>query len=73
MQSMRFIALDILATIAALVFVTMLVATALQRPRLGAEGPGHSSILAEYLWAVVPWLIMAACVFPSVRRIVAGS
>jgi heme/copper-type cytochrome/quinol oxidase subunit 2 len=69
---MRIIALEGLAVVAALVFVTMSVATAMHRPSRGSEVLRQGSALAEYLWTVVPWLIMAACVLPSVRRIVAG-
>jgi heme/copper-type cytochrome/quinol oxidase subunit 2 len=69
---MRLIALQVLAVVAALVFLTMMVVTGLHRSARGSEDPYQNSPLAEYLWAVVPWLIVAACVFPTVRRIVAG-
>jgi heme/copper-type cytochrome/quinol oxidase subunit 2 len=69
---MRFIALEVCGGVAALVFVTTLVATALHRSARGSEGTHQSAAVAEYLWAVVPWLMMAACVLPAVRRIVAG-
>lgn len=69
---MRVITLEVCAGVAALVFVTMLIATALHRYKRGAEGTLQCAALVEYLWLVVPWLMMAACVFPAVRRIVAG-
>jgi heme/copper-type cytochrome/quinol oxidase subunit 2 len=69
---MRVIALEVLATIAALTFLGALVAIAVHRSAHGPQDPWRSSALAEYLWAMVPWLIVAACVFPSVRRIVAS-
>jgi heme/copper-type cytochrome/quinol oxidase subunit 2 len=69
---MRLIVLQGLAVIATLVFVTMLVATALHRSAGGSENTYRISALAEYLWTVVPWLMMGACVLPAVRRIVAG-
>jgi heme/copper-type cytochrome/quinol oxidase subunit 2 len=66
------IALQVLAAIAALVFLIMLVATAMHRAAGGSENTYRASALAEYLWTVVPWLMMGACVAPAVRRIVAG-
>ena len=70
---MRFITLQVLAVIAVIVFAIMLITTASYRGA-GNEQPKHSgSALAESLWTAVPWLIMAACAFPAVRRIVAGS
>jgi hypothetical protein len=69
---MRLVALEVCAGIGALVFLTMLVATALHRTARGAESTYRCAALAEYVWAVVPWLMMAACVLPAVRRIVAG-
>jgi hypothetical protein len=72
LQGMRLIALEALAVVAALVFFTMLVATALHRATNGSDNIYRASAIAEYLWAVVPWLMMGACVFPAVRRIVAG-
>ena len=68
---MHSIALTALGSGAALVFLSMLVATALHRSACGREGSHQSSAVAEYVWAVVPWLMMAACVLPAVRRIAA--
>ena len=69
---MRLIILEVCAGVAALVFLTMLAATAMHRSARGAEGPHQCTPLAEYLWTMVPWLMMVACVLPAVRRIVAG-
>jgi heme/copper-type cytochrome/quinol oxidase subunit 2 len=64
-------ALKVLASVATLVFLSMLVAIALHRAARGPEDSYQSSAVAEYVWAVVPWLMMAVCVLPAVRRIVA--
>jgi heme/copper-type cytochrome/quinol oxidase subunit 2 len=69
---MRVIALEVLATVAALTFLGTLVAIAVHRSANGPQDPWRGSALAEYLWAMVPWLMVAACVLPSVRRIVAS-
>ena len=69
---MRLIVLEVSAGVAALVFLIMLVATALHRSARGSQGPHQRAALTEYLWAVVPWLMMAAGVLPAVRRMVAG-
>ncbi len=71
-RGMRIIVLEVCAGIAALVFLTILVATAIHRSAGGAEAPHRYTPLAEYLWTTVPWLMMVACVLPAVRRIVAG-
>jgi heme/copper-type cytochrome/quinol oxidase subunit 2 len=69
---MRLIVLEVLAIIATLVFLSMLVATARHQTAGGSEGSHSRSALAECMWAIVPWLMIAACVLPSVRRILAG-
>jgi heme/copper-type cytochrome/quinol oxidase subunit 2 len=69
---MSLVILEILGLIAALVLVIMLAATVRHRTVYGQEGAGAGSAFAECLWVAVPWLMMAACVLPSVRRIVAG-
>ncbi len=71
-SGMRLIVLEVCAGVAVLVFLAMLVATAMHRSARGAEDPHHCAPLAEYLWTTVPWLMMVACVLPAVRRIVAG-
>jgi hypothetical protein len=67
---MRIITLEVLAVVAALVFLIMVGATALHRTVHGPESASPGSALTDCLWVVVPWLMMAACVLPSVRRIV---
>jgi hypothetical protein len=69
---MLLVTLELLGLVAMIVFLIMVVATARHRTVSGAEGSGANSALAECLWVAVPWLMMSACVFPSVRRIVAG-
>ena len=69
---MRLVVLEVLAVVAALVFLTMLAATAMHRSSFGPEDTYRRSALVEYLWTLVPWLMMAACVLPAVRRIVAA-
>ena len=69
---MRLIALEVFAAIAVLTFLGTLVSIAVHRSAHGPQDPWRHSALAEYLWAMVPWLMVAACVLPSVRRIVAS-
>jgi heme/copper-type cytochrome/quinol oxidase subunit 2 len=52
------------------VLVAMLVA--MRRHRARAAGSAQAIAFAEYLWAVVPWLIVALCVTPAVQRILAA-
>jgi|HubBroStandDraft_5_1064220.scaffolds.fasta_scaffold692775_2 hypothetical protein len=68
---MRLIVLEALAVVAALEFLVMLRAIASHRTAPSADASLQGSAFSEYLWALVPWLMMAACVLPSVRRIVA--
>jgi heme/copper-type cytochrome/quinol oxidase subunit 2 len=67
----RLIVLEVCAGIVALLFIVMLVATASHRARLRAGGEYPASALAEYGWAVVPWIMVAAAALPAVRLIVA--
>jgi heme/copper-type cytochrome/quinol oxidase subunit 2 len=69
---MRTIALDVLAIIAAVVFVVMMIAEVRHRASRAAETSSEISALAEYLFALVPWLIMAASALPSLRLIATG-
>ena len=69
---MRTIALEVFAIIAAAVFVIMMIAVMRHRSSDPAQTARQSSALAEYLFALVPWLIMAASALPSLRRIAAG-
>ena len=68
---MRRMLLICLALIAVLVFVSMLRAIARHRSASGSDQSWRTSALSEYVWATVPWLMMGACVFPAVRRILA--
>ena len=56
---MRLIVLEVCASIAALLFLTSLAAMA-------AHHAKHAVSLTEYLWAVVPWAMVAACALPAV-------
>lgn len=66
---MRLIVLGIGAGILALLFLATLTATASHRARHGVGGVYPASALAEYLWAMVPWVILAAGAIPAVRLI----
>jgi heme/copper-type cytochrome/quinol oxidase subunit 2 len=68
---MRLMVLETLAAVAGLAFLVMLRAIALHRAAPSADASLQGSALSEYLWILVPWLMMAVCVLPSVRRIVA--
>jgi heme/copper-type cytochrome/quinol oxidase subunit 2 len=54
----------------AAVLVAMLVA--MRRHRARAASLAQAIAAAEYLWVVVPWLIVALCVTPAVHRILAA-
>ncbi len=69
---MRLIALQICGGIALLVFLAMLGAIARHRLRNGPLTK-RSPALAEYLWAIIPWLMIIAGALPAVRQIVAGA
>jgi heme/copper-type cytochrome/quinol oxidase subunit 2 len=69
---MRTIALKVLAIIAASVFVIMMIAVARHRATRSPQTPWPKSALAEYLFELVPWLIMIGSALPSLRRIAAG-
>ena len=70
---MRLIVLEVCAGIVALLFLASMAATASHRARLRAGGAYPASALAEYLWTVVPWVILVAAALPAVRLIVAAS
>ena len=69
---MRIITLQVCGTITALVLVVMLIATARHRAQSRHQGMRHTSALAEYTWAAIPWLMVAVCALPAVQRIVSG-
>jgi heme/copper-type cytochrome/quinol oxidase subunit 2 len=52
------------------VLVAMLVA--MRRHRARAASSAQPIAAAEYLWVVVPWLIVVLCVTPAVHRILAA-
>ena len=68
---MRLIALEVCGVIAALVLVAMLGAIARHRAPWRPHREHHTTVFAEYVWALTPWLILAAGVLPAVRLIVA--
>jgi hypothetical protein len=58
---MRRTVLEVCASIAALLFLISLAAIAVHCVKRR-----RAVSLTEYLWAVVPWLMVAACAFPAV-------
>jgi heme/copper-type cytochrome/quinol oxidase subunit 2 len=66
---MRMALLWMLLAIGAGVFVAMLLAIWRQGAHRRTPEP---TPIVEYVWAVVPWLLVALCVAPSVRRILAS-
>ena len=68
---MRFVALEVCACIAALLFLTTLIATAVHRAKRSSTDAHRTSALAEYLWSVIPWIMITAAALPAVRMIVA--
>ena len=69
---MRLIALTICGSIALLVFLMMLVTIARHRARHHSR-ERRSAALAEYLWAIIPWLMIFSCAIPAARQIVASA
>ena len=69
---MRLILLEVCAGITALLFLVMLTGIARHRARRRCEGANSVAALSEYLWAVVPWVMLTACALPAVRLIVTG-
>jgi heme/copper-type cytochrome/quinol oxidase subunit 2 len=68
----RLILLEVCAGIAALLFLVMLAEIARHRAQRRSEGANSATAMSEYLWAVVPWVILTACALPAVRLIVKG-
>lgn len=68
---LRLIALKVCGVIAVLVLVVMFGAIVRHRALWRPHGAHHTTALAEYVWATIPWLIVAATVLPAVRLIVA--
>ena len=69
---MRLIVLEVCASIAALLFLTSLAAMAAYHAKRRLQGVRHAVPLKEYLWAVVPWVMVAACALPAVWPILAA-
>jgi len=53
-------------------FAGMMLAVVRRRGAAGGPPAIHASAAADYLWAVIPWLMIIACVIPAARRILAG-
>jgi heme/copper-type cytochrome/quinol oxidase subunit 2 len=68
---MRFVVLEVCACIVALLFLTTLTATAVHRAKRSSTDAHHANALTEYLWAAIPWVMIAAAALPAVRLIVA--
>jgi heme/copper-type cytochrome/quinol oxidase subunit 2 len=64
---MRLIVAGICICAVALVLLVTLTATALHRARGYADPTYRASAVAEYLWILIPWMIMAAAALPAVR------
>ncbi|MEJ0085188.1 MAG: hypothetical protein WDO72_05880 [Pseudomonadota bacterium] len=69
---MRLIVLELCMGVAAVMFVTMLGTLAMHRARRRASDLAARPAPSEYLWAVIPWALIAACALPAVRIAVAG-
>ena len=71
---MRLIALEVCAGIVALLFLISLAAMAAHHAkRRRFQGLRQAVPLKEYLWAVVPWVMVAAAAFPAVWPILAAA
>ena len=70
---MRLILLQVCAVITALLFLVMLTEIARHRAQHRCEGTGNAPAMSEYLWAVIPWVILTACALPAVRLIASQS
>jgi heme/copper-type cytochrome/quinol oxidase subunit 2 len=65
----RLILLDFCVGTTALLFIVMLAEIARHRAQRRSEGTNNATAMSEYLWAVVPWVILTACALPAVRLI----
>jgi heme/copper-type cytochrome/quinol oxidase subunit 2 len=72
---MRLIVLTICGSVAVLVFLAMLAAIARYRKQSlsGTSQTNRFAALAEYLWAMIPWLMMVSCAIPAVRQVIASA
>jgi heme/copper-type cytochrome/quinol oxidase subunit 2 len=69
---MRVIGLQICGAITALVLLAMLTAVARHRAQRRPEAAYHTTAIEEYVWAAIPWLMVAVAVLPAVRQIMAA-
>ena len=69
---MRLILLEVCAGITALLFLVMLAEIARHRAQRRSDGANDVAALSEYLWAVVPWVMLTVCALPAARLIVTG-
>ena len=65
---MRFV-FWLFVTIVAALFAGMMFALAHRRADVSGPPAFHGSAALDYLWAVIPWLMIIACVIPAARRI----
>ncbi len=69
---MRLIVLEVCVGVALVMFVTMMGTTAMHRARQRLGRPATTPARSEYLWAVIPWVLITACALPAVRMAVGG-
>jgi len=58
--------------VAIIVFAIMMCAVHEQCSAQARTNATHPLGRLEYLWALIPWAMMAACVYPAVRLILLG-
>jgi heme/copper-type cytochrome/quinol oxidase subunit 2 len=64
--------LEVCAGITAFLFLVMLAGIARHRAQRRSEGANNVAATSEYVWAVVPWVMLTAGALPAVRLIVTG-
>jgi hypothetical protein len=69
---MQRVLLEVCAGIVALLFLTSFASMATHHARCRRQGVVHVVSVAEYLWALVPWVMVAAAAFPAVWPILAA-
>jgi heme/copper-type cytochrome/quinol oxidase subunit 2 len=68
----RLMLLEVCAGITAFLFLVMLAGIARHRAQRRSEGANNVAATSEYVWAVVPWVMLTAGALPAVRLIVTG-
>jgi heme/copper-type cytochrome/quinol oxidase subunit 2 len=68
----RLILLVVCAGVTALLFLVMLAEIARHRAQRRSGGLNNIPAISEYLWAVVPWVMLTVCALPAARLIVTG-